>query len=52
MRWEAPVAWRRLVDTTGGLRASVVTAAGALVGETAWELRPEYPGLAQREPEQ
>ena len=52
MRWEARAAWRRSVDTTGGPRASVVAAAGALVGETAWELRPEYPGLARRKPGQ
>ena len=30
MRWEARAAWRRSVDTTGGPRASVVAAAGAL----------------------
>lgn len=52
MRWEAGTVWRRSVDTVGRPRGSVVAVAGALVGETAWELRPEYPGLAWREPGQ
>ena len=37
------------MDTAGRPRTSVVAAAGALAGETAWVLRPEYPGLARRE---
>lgn len=49
MRWEAGMVRRWSVDTAGRPTGSVVAVAGALVGETAWELRPESPGLARRE---